>query len=284
MPAPRKMRRKRQTSEPKQTGILSRVQALDDLEEAGLHINLYGDSGTGKTTLWATFPRPILALIASGSERPGECLSVKVPGGSSGIDQLVLASVSDIDEVSKILHAPNKYKTVVLDHITGFQDMVLREVLDVDDVPIQKDWGVATQQQWGQTSGLVKECLSRLLGLKQNVVLVAQKRVYTLGEEADAASEIGPYVASSCTPSVVSYLNSSVNYICQTFIRRKVVLKKYKSGGKVKTKEVETDEFEYCLRVSPHDTYASKFRSPRRDRPKILVDPTYDSIMELIRP
>jgi hypothetical protein len=51
---------------------------------------LYGISGTGKTTLWATWPKPILALICSGGTKPGELRSINTPEYRRSISAYVI--------------------------------------------------------------------------------------------------------------------------------------------------------------------------------------------------
>src|SRR5438105_14808538 len=67
-----------------------------DLSE-GIKIILYGRSGTGKTTLWATFPKPILVALCSGGSRPGELRSIDTPGNRKVIEPKVIRTSEDID-------------------------------------------------------------------------------------------------------------------------------------------------------------------------------------------
>ena len=41
-----------------------------------MNLLVYGESGSGKTTFWATAPGPILCIICSGSKKSGELKSV----------------------------------------------------------------------------------------------------------------------------------------------------------------------------------------------------------------
>lgn len=262
------------------TSALDRIQPIGGPE--GLRINLYGHSGTGKTTLWATFPKPILALVCSGTKRPGETLSINTPENRKTIKQLPVKSLSDLVEVAEYQAESNEYATVVLDHLTSFQDVAIKEVTGLDTVPIQKDWGLVTQSQWGQVGAITKELLSKLLDLRCNIVIVAQQRTFSPGED-DQELELESFIASAATPTIVSFLNASVDYICQTLHRPKMVEKIITIKGKKKKQLVRVPGVDFCLRVSPHSNYASKFRTPTRDRPEIIVDPTYDKIAALIK-
>src|SRR5690606_36224704 len=116
-----------------------------------------------------------------------------------------------------------EYKTVVLDHVTGFQDLVQKEILGLEEIPVVKNWGLATQQDYGQCVTQCKELLRALLSLNQNVVVIAQEREFNVDSDDKL---LKPFVASGLTPSLLGWLNTAVDYICQTYIRPKFKIKK----------------------------------------------------------
>jgi hypothetical protein len=237
--------------------VLDRIRPIAFDESDGIRMMVYGRSGTGKTTLWSTFPKPILAIIASGSSQPGELRSVDTP------------------ELRKVI------STVVLDHVTGLQDMVLKEVLGLDEIPIQKSWGLATQQQYGTCILRCKELLSALLSVRANVVLVAQEKDFNTDSESDL---IAPAVGAALTPSLCGWVNSVCDYIVNTFLRQHEEVKEKNVNGKTTQVRVKTRKVEYCLRTGPHPVYCTKFRLPKGNPlPESIVDPDYDKIMTIIR-
>jgi hypothetical protein len=272
------------TKPKRRTGsAIDRIEEIDEGLDTGLKTNFYGRSGTGKTTLWSTFPKPILALICSGGNKPGELRSINTVENRKVIKRLVLEKSSDIDEAVEYLKngEGQKYKTAVLDHATGLQDIILKEVLGLVDIPVQLAWGTASQQQWGTIGIQMKERLRMLLGLSQNVVIVAQER------EFDASSEsslLMPYVGSALSPSVTGWLNPAVDYICQTYIRKTMVTKQVKVLGKTTTMQTPGKGVEYCLRTAPDPVFTTKFRVPKgQPLPEEIVDPSYDKIIKLIK-
>lgn len=245
-----------------------------------LKILLYGQSGTGKTTLWATFPGPILAIICSGSRKPGEMKSIDTPEYRKKIQPVVLYDSAECKQLVEHVQETGRYKTVVLDHVSGLQDLTLKEILGLDELPAQKGWGLAKQDQWGQSTLQCKEIIRSLLALDTNVVIIGQERESEPKEDSEIQL---PHVGVATTPSLAGWLNPAVDYICQTFKRAKMVERRNKIGGK----EVVTMErgkgVEFCLRTAPHDIFTTKFRKPKgKPLPELIVDADYNKIMTII--
>jgi hypothetical protein len=274
-------------------GVLTRIVPIGFDESEGIKILLYGRSGTGKTTLWSTFPGPILSIICSGSSNPGELRSVDTPENREKISTVTLVESREFAEVIDHVHSSKSYGTVVLDHASGLADLVLKEILNLNELPAQKGWGLASQQQYGQLALQCKELLRAFLGLRCNVVIIAQER--TFGDESAQSEFIAPTVGAALSPSIAGWLNTAVDYICQTHIRQATVLKETTIGSGANAKKVQREEairgkVEYCLRVAPDPVYTTKFRVPRGQNgqngatPASIVDPSYDKIMKVIRP
>lgn len=246
----------------------------------GLKVLLYGQSGTGKTTLWATFPKPILALICSGGQRPGELRSIDTPENRKAIDARIVETVGAIEE---LLADAGEFATVVLDHVSGLQDLTLKEILGIEEIPAQKSWGMATQQQYGQSTLQCKEILRQLLGLGGHVVIIGQERTFGGREDGIDPELVKPTVGCAVTPSLCGWLNPACDYVLQTFKRPRMRTKITKVGEK-EVKTVARDKgVDYCLRCEPHDVFMTKFRVPKgRPLPDVIVDPSYDKLASVI--
>jgi len=276
-------RKRKLQSSTKSQSVIDRIAPINFGENDGIKLNLYGRSGTGKTTLWATFPKPILAVLASESKTSGELRSINTSEYRKTIKQVVLEDCDEIEEICAHVKEAN-YATLVLDHATGLQHKVLAEVLGIDKVPEQLTWGLATQSQYGQVGVRMKTYLRALLDVEINVVIVAQQREF-LTEGDEGASEIlAPYVASALSPSTCAWLNSSCDYIAQTYIREETLEKKIKMGKKTRIRKVRTGSVQFCLRAAPHAVYTTKFRRPKGGTyPDVIVDPDYDKIMQVVK-
>lgn len=250
-----------------------------------LKVLVYGESGSGKTTIASSFPAPINWLICSGGDRPGELRSIDTPENRKRIRPVVVTSFdqfrSEVEAVKK-----GDGTTVVLDHASGFADLVLASIIG-KPVPAQKSWGLASQQQYGQLSLQCKEAFRELLSLPINVVILAQQR--TFGGKDDGADPdlIKPTVGAALTPSVTGWLNPACDYVAQAYKRPRMVSRKRKIGGE-EVVTVERDKgVEYCLRVGPHDVFMTKFRVPGGVEVDEIVlgkgDSAYQRIVGLIK-
>lgn len=245
-----------------------------------LKILLYGHTATGKTTLWATFPHPILAILCSGGLEPGELRSIDTPENRRRIIPRPLNEPEDLPGlVNKAL--VQGYRTVVLDHATGYQDLVLKDILGLKEIPVQKNWGMARQEQYGQAVQQCKEAFRALINLPCNVVFVGQERTSSEDKVSDV---ISPNVGVSLFPSLAGWLNPAVDYIAQTFIRPRMIESTTTIAGQQVTTTQRGKGHVYCLRTGPDDTYTTKFRVPRRGGtlPEYIEDPSYDKIRALI--
>ncbi len=284
MPRVTKQTTKKKTSKTKSNSksslLLDQAESIEQ-EERGIKVNLYGRSGTGKTTLWATFPKPILSLVCSGAKDPGELLSIDTPEYRKTIKRFVITESSQVTQLAEENEETGRYTTIVLDHATSLQDLILKEILELDELPAQFSWGLASQAQYGQVALQMKTRLRSILNLSCNVVIVAQEREFGNGEEE---SIVLPYIASALSPSVVGWLNPACDYIFETFIRNEIIKKKVKVGSKTRVRETKGKKKEFCIRTAPDEIYTTKFRVPKgRELPDVVVDPDYEKIMNLIR-
>jgi hypothetical protein len=264
------------------TDVLSRIGPIGFKEGDGLKVCLYGQSGSGKTTFWATWPKPILAIIVSGGSNPGELRSIDTPDYRKTIQSVTLREPGELSQLTDFLSGDSKFKTVVLDHASGLQDMTLREILGIEKLPEQKSWGMASREQYGQCALKMKEMLRTFLDLDSNVIVVAQERDFNSDTDSDI---LMPSVAAALSPSVVGWLNPACDYIVNTFKRERRVETSETVGGKTIKRMKKIDgEVDYCLRVGPDPVYTTKFRMPKGSTlPYVITDPTYDKMLKLIR-
>lgn len=264
------------------SSVIDRITPIQFDQDEGIKMLLYGESGTGKTTFWATFPGPILSIVCSGGNRAGELRSLNDEARKK-VRTVTLQSSSEMKEL--VEHAEGGgYKTIVLDHASGLQDLVLKELLGLDELPVQKSFGLASQQTYGQCTQMVKEYCRAMLNLSCNVVIVAQQRTFGGKDEGLDPELIKPTVNAGLVPSMVSWLNSSCDYCVNTFIQAKYAEKTQTVAGKSVTTRVKEKGVEFALRTGKHEVYYTKFRLPLGSvLPDQVVNPTYEKVISLIK-
>lgn len=245
---------------------------------------LYGRSGTGKTTLASTWPKPILYLNIN-DNGTDSISDVK------GIDVIDVKKSSEIRDILLWLLAEKKakrlkYKTVVLDTMTQLQSMLLREFGEDNknrkEIKGSKgkrlgDFGTLTKQNWGVIAGQLKDVVIDFRNLDMEVIFIAQDRVFNSEDEDNPDDQLAPEMGPRLMPSVASELNASVSIIGNTFIRVK------HSKKRVDGKIVYSKKTQFCLRLGPNELYVTKIRKPKGvEAPDYIVDPTHDTILEII--
>lgn len=246
--------------------VVKRIKPVEELPFR-LTAVFYGRSGTGKTTLSATFPKPLLLL------------DIKEDGTDSisdvkGIDVLRVKEWDEIEQVYWYLKSgKHKYRTVVLDAVTEMQGLAMAKA--------RADWklsdsDVISRRAWGQISSLMQTWVVNyrdLMGV-ENVVFLAHDRTHDADDE-DAAEQLIPEVGPRLMPSVASHLAGAVKVIGNTFIRE--VREKGPDGKKKRT-------VEYRLRIGPHAYYLTKIRQPKSNYvPDSIANPTYDKVVSIIQ-
>lgn len=235
---------------------------------------------SGKTTFASSFPGPMLWVVASGGQRSGELLSVNTQENRKKISQVNLHASSELREIIDHVKDVGRYQTLVLDHATGLQDLILKEILGIEELPAQKSWGMAQQQQYGECSLRCKESFRALLNLPMNVVIIAQERTFGDDNNSDI---IKPTVGAALTPSVTGWLNPACDFVLQTYKRPRMEQTVTKVAGKEVVMTKRGKGVEYCLRTEAHEVFQTKFRIPKGvPLPECIVDADYDKLLQVI--
>lgn len=243
---------------------------------------IYGRNGTGKTTLSASWPKPILFLniLDNGTESIQDV---------EGIDVVHITTGEELKDLilwctRKAKKGRLKYKTVVLDTMTQLQGMLVKELAEKLKLNLKGkragDFGTLTMQHWGLISGDMKAAIMDIRNLDIHSVFLCQERIFGMtDEEDDGLEEIDPEVGPRLMKSVKNDLNSSVSIIANTFIRLKVSKKK-DENGKIKRTAIK----QYCLRVGPNPVYTTKIRKPKGiEAPDFIVDPSFKKIRAIMK-
>ena len=282
---------KKKTTKKTAKGVLGRIESLGFDIAPPLKVCVYGESGTGKTTFCATFPKRSLIILCTGIPGSGELLSIDTAEYRGSIDVAKVEHPDDIRDIVSDQMANEKYETIHLENLPGLQDLRVKEELGLAETPLAlyrkpkkgEAWGLVSKGQWGQINLKTNEALRALLGLKCAVVIVSHERIFN--QDAEEYNEfIRPYIGPAATPGITSFLRANCNYLCYTFTQQKRTTKVVKIGKKHIEKSVTTKGIDYCMRIAPGITFRTKFRVPKgTPLPDYIVDPTYEAIKKLIR-
>lgn len=252
---------------PKKSGLEDRFQDLLDLNTPTI-ITLYGRPGTGKTTISCTLPKPLLLI------------DVKDKGTDSGKrddlepGDITVFELEEFDEIYDIYDYikdnPDRFKSVVIDHMTALQDFCYEKVMD------EEGKSRMSQGMYGTAGGYLKEVINLYKGLTDLGITPCfncQDRMES--GDGEGEDQLLPEVGPSLMPSVARTLCAASRVIGHTYQFENV---EKLDGAKVRR------NIEFRLRLGPNPYYITKVTRPfGTPCPQFLVDATYQDIMKVVK-
>lgn len=252
---------------PKKSGLEDRFQDLLDMNTPTI-ITLYGRPGTGKTTISCTLPKPLLLI------------DVKDKGTDSGKrddlepGDITVFELEEFDEVydlyDYIKDNPDRFKSVVIDHMTALQDFCYEKVMD------EEGKSRMSQGMYGTAGGYLKEVINLYKGLTDLGITPCfncQDRMES--GDGEGEDQLLPEVGPSLMPSVARTLCAASRVIGHTYQFENV---EKLDGAKVRR------NIEFRLRLGPNPYYITKVTRPfGTPCPQFLVDATYQDIMKVVK-
>ncbi len=152
---------------------------------------LHGPSGTGKTRMASTFPKPIIFDIEGGTMSIDKGLDVAVVAK----EQITLDSLTQYIDWLATPDAKD-YETVVIDSLTHLQNIFLEQKLQTVNDP---------RQAYGQWQQYLRTLMEKLFSLQKNVVFICRSK---MGEDIEGAEKLFPELspsAFSVVPALVDF-------------------------------------------------------------------------------
>lgn len=252
---------------PKKFGLEDRFQDLLDMNTPTI-ITLYGRPGTGKTTISCTLPKPLLLI------------DVKDKGTDSGKrddlepGDITVFELEEFDEIydlyDYIKDNPDRFKSVVIDHMTALQDFCYEKVMD------EEGKSRMSQGMYGTAGGYLKEVINLYKGLTDLGITPCfncQDRMES--GDGEGEDQLLPEVGPGLMPSVARTLCAASRVIGHTYQFENV---EKLDGAKVRR------NIEFRLRLGPNPYYITKVTRPfGTPCPQFLVDATYQDIMKVVK-
>lgn len=305
MPQPVKQKPNGQTSRSSSPAgsVLAEAVPVSDLADDYLKMVLYGQNRVGKTTLACQFPKPLLLI----SFEPGQQGGAKSVKQTPGVKFLRVSSKAKAVTLAKELkdsdggicdlpgYIGKRYQTHVLDTCTSLQDVILRELMGLEDAPVQLNWGSVSQEFYRDRSEQAKEVMRLYRDLPANTVFIAQEKDHNPPKEERnkllRGLQTESFFAADMGGATVKWMHDACDYIGQLYIAKEVktTTRTAKILGKDKqiTETEETGRLVRRLRTMYHPNYAAGFRSSNPERVPEFIEAgspqeMYEKIMAVI--
>ena len=258
---------KKTTKPNKKSGVEDRFKDLLDMDTPTI-ITLYGRPGTGKTTISCTAPKPLLLIDVKDKGTDSGKRDDLQPGD---ITVFELETFDDIYEVYDYIEEnPDRFKSVVIDHMTALQDFCYDKVME------EEGKSKMSQGMYGTAGGYLKEVINLYKGLTDlgiTPIFNCQDRMES--GDGEGEDQLLPEVGPSLMPSVARTLCAASRVIGHTYQFENV---EKLEGAKVRR------NIEFRLRLGPNPYYITKVTRPfGTPCPQFLVDANYQDIMKIVK-
>lgn len=258
---------KKTTKPNKKSGVEDRFKDLLDMDTPTI-ITLYGRPGTGKTTISCTAPKPLLLIDVKDKGTDSGKRDDLQPGD---ITVFELETFDDIYDVYDYIEEnPDRFKSVVIDHMTALQDFCYDKVME------EEGKSKMSQGMYGTAGGYLKEVINLYKGLTDlgiTPIFNCQDRMES--GDGEGEDQLLPEVGPSLMPSVARTLCAASRVIGHTYQFENV---EKLEGAKVRR------NIEFRLRLGPNPYYITKVTRPfGTPCPQFLVDANYKDIMKIVK-
>ena len=258
---------KKTTKQSKKSGVEDRFKDLLDMDTPTI-ITLYGRPGTGKTTISCTAPKPLLLIDVKDKGTDSGKRDDLQPGD---ITVFELETFDDIYDVYDYIEEnPDRFKSVVIDHMTALQDFCYDKVME------EEGKSKMSQGMYGTAGGYLKEVINLYKGLTDlgiTPIFNCQDRMES--GDGEGEDQLLPEVGPSLMPSVARTLCAASRVIGHTYQFENV---EKLEGAKVRR------NIEFRLRLGPNPYYITKVTRPfGTPCPQFLVDANYKDIMKIVK-
>lgn len=219
----------------------------------------YGKSGTGKTTLAGTFPKPLFLDIneegiISISNVDGNFISIKSYGDFEEF-------VSNLEVYKEQLG----FETLVIDTVGKLQDLNL--------ISISKGGKIMINHYADSNNELIQMFLKLIDYAKEEdkfLIFIAHERDNTVSDEA-TGEILNPNVGPQLTPKLAEWLQATVTVVGHTRI------------VEIKDDLGQSKGMFYCIKIGADPVFKTKVRVPKEKmKANIIANPTCEKLMAVL--
>ncbi len=298
------------TSHPVSDGtVLSEAFDIGQLEDSFVKMLVYGTNGVGKSTLACDFPKPLLLLALEPGLTGGARSVRKVPGVKylhlkpdrvqkrDGSWETTESITAKLFRLADELKASNPFATVVVDSVTSLQEIVLQEILGLDTLPAQLNFGTISGDSYRTRAERTKEALRPWVDLPCHTVFIGKEKDHNPPKEERVNEKTGKvqpdmrarfirglqqesFVTVDLGGGTASWLQDGCDYIGRLYFDREMLRQRVGATEIVS----ETGKFIRCLRIGYHPNFAARFRSDTpAELPEAIEQPTWLKIQAAIQ-
>lgn len=211
-------------------------------EKTPLIITIAGDAGSGKTSLASTFPKPFI-IRTRGEAVPRDVPAENRPAGLDPVGNRKV-KVGDIaiwdedelfDQFKALLSEEHDYKTVIIDSVTGLEELFVQNIIDVQ--PAKQKSMNAAGTGYGSSWDVIRSKHARVMAAAEamrsrkglNVVFICHVDVKRM--DPPDGSQYSKYILQLHDRTAPIYTNR-VDAVC--FVKQEVFVME---GSKAKTSD-----------------------------------------------
>jgi hypothetical protein len=273
--------------------ILATAVPVTSLREERVKVCIYGRNRSGKTTLAAQFPKPLLFI----SCEPAHCGGVQ---SVSNMKDITLIHVEDkhekVEVIGQELAATTYYKTVVLKTATSLQDVILEEMRrEFPGIPLS---GRGSKDTFMMRASRLHEALRPLLDLRHmHVVILAQEKDHnppvSEGGFPDLKAKLlqtmqqGSFMAPALGAANAQWLQDACGYVIQIYedeVMQNITVPRVDQSGKPLPPDIQsvgTGKRQRHLRLLYHPNFAAGGKwQYNKDMPEFVTAPTPTELYE----
>jgi AAA domain len=276
--------------------VLASAVPVSTIREDRVKVCIYGRNRSGKTSLAAAFPKPLLFV----SCEPAHCGGVQsvsdIPGVTlirvedKPIDGELLWGRKKVEAVGLELASSDYYKTVVLKTATALQDVILEEMkVEFPGIPLS---GRGSKDTFQMRASRLHDAMRPLLDLRHvHVVVISQEKDHNppMGEggfpdlkaKLLQTMQLGSFMAPALGAANAQWLQDSCGYVLQIYedeVQQEItvpVTNPDGTAGQPVVQKVGTGRRQRHLRLQYHPNFAAGGKwnySP--DMPESVTAPT----------